>query len=538
MINIGRTPKDKREIRKQRRAKKAQRAQEAELREQRREQIKRERKRSLYAKQKQAGKFGVITMIVAVVYCILFAVFVRALVTADMLPSNYTYGILAVLSLISMLLFPTLFFSYFKKSRKTGALAIAGVLMLCYLIGIVNIGGTVSFFSTVTNITKETEDYYVVVNEDSSFQKLSDLKGHTVASPNYEIGLYPEARNQVRTEMEVDFHMVADLKELGDGLRDDSYSAILTSAGQYDALCDSDKDFKKGTRIIETYTLEKESEDLSKNVDVTKDSFNIYISGIDVSGSIDVTSRSDVNMIVTVNPQTGNILLTSIPRDYLIQLPSFANANDKLTHTGIYGIKESIGAIENLLGIDINYYLKVNYTTVKKFVNAIGGIDVNSEFAFYTHGMAAEYYFEEGPNHLDGDMALAFARERKSFDDGDVQRNKNQQLVLEAIIKKATSSSTILTKYSSILKACKKYMQLNMTEQEIRKLVKYQLTKNPSWKIAKQNLTGYDDQTQVYSSGSYYVYVMSPDENALAKCVDKMIEIKDGKAPEEEKEKE
>ena len=529
MVMLNRTKTDKREIRRKRRARKAQKVQEAEQREQRRCEARRARN----AAQKKPGRFELITMAVAILYCVLFAVFVRVLLTADMLPSNIQYGILAVLSLVSMLLFPTLFFSYFKKSRKTGAIVIAGVLMICYLIGIVNIGGTVSFFSTVTNITKETEDYYVVVKEDSSFKTMSDLKGLTVASPNNEAGLYPEARNQVRSEMDVDFHMVADLKELSEGLMDRSYSAILTSAGQYDALCDSDKDFKSGTRIVETYTLEKESEDLSKNVDVTKDSFNIYISGIDVSGSIDITSRSDVNMLVTVNPRTGRILLTSIPRDYLIHLPSFANAPDKLTHTGIYGIRESIGAIENLLGIDINYYLKVNYTTVKKFVNAIGGVDVNSEFAFSTHGMAAQYDFVEGMNHLDGDMALAFARERKSFDDGDVQRNKNQQLVLEAIIKKATSSSTILTKYNSILKACKKYMQFNMTEQEIKRLVKYQLTKNPDWKIEKQNLTGYDDQTQVYSSGSYYVYVMSPDENALAKCVDKIVEIKDGEVEEE-----
>lgn len=269
---------------------------------------------------------------------------------------------------------------------------------------------------------------------------------------------------------------------------------------------------------------------LAKRVSITDDSYNIYISGIDITGNIDTVSRSDVNMIVTVNPKTHKVLLTSIPRDYLIKLPSANYASDKLTHTGAYGIDDTLGAVENLLGIDMNYYVKVNYSTVLKLVDSIGGIDVNSDYTFTTSGMKNIYTFHKGKNHLNGKQALAFARERHSFSDGDIQRNKNQQKVMQAVLKKVSSSKTLIMKYSDILGGIQDYMKTNFTGEEIRDLIKMQVRDMPNWKITKQNMVGTDSTEFCYSTGTdQEVSVVVPDATSMEKAVTKIKQVESGK---------
>ena len=233
-----------------------------------------------------------------------------------------------------------------------------------------------------------------------------------------------------------------------------------------------------------------------------------------------------------VNPKTHKILLTSIPRDTVIHMNEKGGASDKLTHTGIYGIGCSLGAVEDLTGLDMNYYVKVNYTTVEKMVDALGGIDVKSDFEFDTHGMKAKYHFKKGMNHLDGKHALAFARERKSFPDGDIQRNRNQAKVMAAMLKKATSSRTILMNYTTILNSIKDYMQINMKQKEIKSLVKMQIAKNPKWQIKRQSMEGPSTFMQCYSTGSYQVSVVQVSEDSLKKCVKRIRRVME--PPEEE----
>lgn len=266
----------------------------------------------------------------------------------------------------------------------------------------------------------------------------------------------------------------------------------------------------------------------AKTVDVTNTPFNFYVSGLDMEGSIAEDGRSDVNMIVTVNPNTHKILLTSLPRDAYIDLKSVA-AKDKLTHTGLFGIEETVGVAEELLGLDINYYGKVNYTTVTRLVDAIGGIDVVSDYTFDTHGMGVYYIFYEGENHLDGSRALAFARERKSFADGDLQRNRNQQIVLEGILKKALSSTTILTKYTSILNAVKENVDLNLSAGDIQKLVKMQLADMPSWQIERQSIIGTPDADVCYSEGSQVRSIVILDPESVQQAKDKIAAVMEGK---------
>ena len=277
-------------------------------------------------------------------------------------------------------------------------------------------------------------------------------------------------------------------------------------------------------------TAKKKAEDA---VDVTNKPFNIYISGMDTTGKITEEARSDVNMIITVNPKTHKVLMTSIPRDYLVELQN--GEKDKLTHTGLMGIDETTSDVEDLLGIKINYYVKVNYNTLKHLVNSIGGITINSDKAFISY--IGKYRFVEGENQLDGAKALAYARERHAYSDGDNHRVRNQQEVLKAIVKKLTGSTTLLTRYNKILKYLAPTMEMNLTRAEVKALVKFQLGKNPKWKFESNSLEGFDAFSTVYSAGNQQLYVMKPDEESIKKARQKIKEIEHPKSKSKSKSK-
>ena len=277
-------------------------------------------------------------------------------------------------------------------------------------------------------------------------------------------------------------------------------------------------------------TAKKKAEDA---VDVTSKPFNIYISGMDTTGKITEEARSDVNMIITVNPKTHKVLMTSIPRDYLVELQN--GEKDKLTHTGLMGIDETTSDVEDLLGIKINYYVKVNYNTLKDLVNSIGGITINSDKAFISY--IGKYRFVEGENQLDGAKALAYARERHAYSDGDNHRVRNQQEVLKAIVKKLTGSTTLLTRYNKILKYLAPTMEMNLTRAEVKALVKFQLGKNPKWKFESNSLEGFDAFSTVYSAGNQQLYVMKPDEESIKKARKKIKEIEHPKSKSKSKSK-
>ncbi len=267
--------------------------------------------------------------------------------------------------------------------------------------------------------------------------------------------------------------------------------------------------------IIKTMDfLDTATEESGKKVEsLAYEPFNVMITGIDVSGTIDEKGRSDVNMLVTVNPNTAQILITSIPRDYEIFMPDKGFEMDKLTHTGFYGVDTTIQAEEELLRTDINYYVKVNFSTVVKFIDAIGGIDVYSEYTFSARYTPWTFY--EGMNHMSGEQALAFARERKSFETGDNQRVRNQQAVVEAVIKKATSSTAMILQYNELLSSLRDYFKMSISAAEIQDLIKMQISDSPKWKIYKNSLTGKGELRETYTSPGARLYVMLQDEESV-----------------------
>lgn len=233
---------------------------------------------------------------------------------------------------------------------------------------------------------------------------------------------------------------------------------------------------------------------------------------------------SDVNMIMSVNPTTKEILLTNIPRDYYVKLHTFGEY-DKLTHAGIYGVDESIHTLEDLFDTKINYYVKVNFTSLVDIVDALGGVTVNSKYSFVSQD---GYSYKKGENVLDGKKALSFARERKSFKEGDRVRGENQQLVLTALINKAMSPK-IITNYVDILKALKGKFVTNISDDEITKLIKMQLEEGSSWSIKSISVNGSDAMDYVYSYKKTKLYVMKPDEETVLNAKNNMKKVLENK---------
>ena len=280
------------------------------------------------------------------------------------------------------------------------------------------------------------------------------------------------------------------------------------------------------SKISSSNESERHAVSADTGIDLANDSYNIYISGIDQWASekgMDL-ERSDVNMIATICPKTRKILLTSIPRDSYIKLHT-AGQMDKLTHTGVYGIDETLGTVEDWLGIDLNYYVKMNFSAVVDIIDAIGGVDVYSPKEFKP-SKRSWWTVKKGWNHMSGKYALAFARERKAFNNEDSQRVENQQRVVDAILTKMMTSPALLTNYPEILKAAGDNMSTNMSTDDMQALVKMQLADLGAWDIESQKSEGEYDMDYVASltqDQKFQVYKTDPD--SVQACLDNINKV-------------
>lgn len=278
------------------------------------------------------------------------------------------------------------------------------------------------------------------------------------------------------------------------------------------------------TREVAT-KVEKKAE--AQEVKTGEESFVVYISGIDVYGSINKTSRSDVNILAAVNPNTHQVLLVNTPRDYYVTFPGITGgAKDKLTHAGIYGVQASMDALGALYDIQPDFYARVNFTSMEKIVDLLGGIDVYSEYAFQSlHG---KYSIEKGMNHLNGKQSLAFCRERYSLPEGDFQRGRNQQAVLTAIIEKAMSPA-ILTGAAEIMDSISGNVDTNMSMAQIQKLVKSQLDDPQEWEIESVDAKGKGGREVCFSMPGRTLYVTYPDDDSVREIKEMIRNVMEGK---------
>ncbi len=467
-----------------------------------------------------------ILMLVTIFAEAIFMIFLEGL---DVLPGKFAVIVLILLIGVLVLIIKLLNCrKKVTKQRKIGVI-VAALLIVILGVGSFYLYSTYSMFHKISGKDQQTEDFYVVALKHGSYDKIKDVKGKTVHITKNETDTYKQAKDKLEKKAKVTYKEEEHYLSLGHVLIDKDGEThdevIFLSDVNYQMLEEGIDDFEKKTKIIYTISIPVDSKDVAKRIDVTKDSFNVYISGIDTFGGINKVARSDVNMIMTVNPKEKKILLTSIPRDMYVKLHSYGQL-DKLTHSGIYGVDETVTTVEDWLGIDINYYVRVNFTTLVDVVNVIDGVDVESDRAFKSS--VSKYRYTKGTNHLDGEAALYFARERKSFKDGDNQRIKNQQKVLKGIIEKVTGSTVILRKYTKLLDAVGSEMQTNLKDSDISKLVKMQLNDLGGWTIESISIKGKGTKAETYSMGSQKLYVAIPDDDSVAAAQEAIQQVMAG----------
>lgn len=380
------------------------------------------------------------------------------------------------------------------------------------------------------NQTASVSEYEmtIVVPKDSTINSVADLTSVLAPTDNDQANLDALVQDvETKEGKRLSLDKVESYQKAYENLLTDSSKAMVLNSAYANLLELTYPDYADKLRTIYTYKIEKEVSSAKENTSST-DVFNVYISGIDTYGSISSVSRSDVNIIMTVNRKTKKVLLTTTPRDSYVKIADGGNDQyDKLTHAGIYGVDASIHTLENLYGIDINYYARLNFTSFLKLIDLVGGVDVvnNQEFTSL-HG---NYHFPVGQVHLDSDKALGFVRERYSLTNGDHDRGKNQEKVIAALINKLASINSI-SNYNAIIEGLSDSIQTNMPVDTMMTLANAQLDSGGSYTVASQALegTGSTGELTSYAMPGASLYMIKVDDASLEQMKAKIQSTMEG----------
>ena len=474
--------------------------------------------------------------VITIIVIMLSVVFMGLLAMTKMIPTIYMLIIGIVLAVIAAIIWLLVW-----HTRYTGRF-IGGTVLAVIMIAILAFGGfyinkTRSAISNISGETTEVTQMAVYVKSDDAADSVEATAGYTygiLSSLDRENtdGAVAHLNSQFGTEVQTKEY--AGLTELADGILNGEVNAMLLNSGYLSVYEDMDGYTDFSTKIKEVGTVDVEStiqsaEESTPIEPITTANggkvYTIYLSGIDTRGEMTAKSRSDVNIIATVNTDTHEILLVSTPRDYFVPLSISGGAPDKLTHAGIYGIDVCMDTLGMLYDIDINYYFRINFGGFVKVIDALGGITVNSDYDFDSKNILG-YHFNKGENYVNGEQALIFARERYAFQEGDRQRGKNQMEVIRGVVKKALSPE-ILTSYSSILSSLDGCFGTNITYEEIAQILQQQLTNGGDWTIVSYSVNGTGATEKPYSM-SQKAYVMVPDYNTVDKAKSLMEKVRNG----------
>ncbi|MCO4469621.1 capsular polysaccharide biosynthesis transcriptional regulator, LytR family [Streptococcus infantarius subsp. infantarius] len=421
-----------------------------------------------------------------------------------------------------------LILSILKKSR-----VLTTVLLVVFsIIAAVSLFAFKSLVDVAHNMN-ETASYSeiemsVVVPSNSSVNDVSDLT--SVQAPTDADGSnINELLSHIKSEKGVDLatEKVDSYQAAYENLVNGSSKAMVFNSAYSSLLEMSYENFQSNLKTIYSYKIKTSIKDEAKAHD--SNVFNIYISGIDTYGSISTVSRSDVNLILTVNMNTHKILMTETPRDAYVKIPDGgADQYDKLTHAGIYGVETSEKTLENLYGITIDYYARLNFDSFLKLIDALGGVTVYNSQAFTSlHG---NYEFPVGNVTLDSDKALGFVRERYSLEHGDYDRGNNQMKVIQAILNKLTSLKSV-SNYSTIISNVQDSIQTDMKLDTMMKLVNTQLDSGEKFTVTSQEVTGAGSTGELtsYAMPSSSLYMIKLDDASVAKASQAIKDVMEGK---------
>lgn len=468
------------------------------------------------------SKFNFIRIPLILIDIIVSILLVLDIHKLSILPTKYFSLVIIILVVINLISIGLLLL----KNNIVRALGIILSILLVSLsvVGLNYTGDTNKFLnSAFNNNIIETSTYNVIVLKESEHNKLENLDKLKLGYLKDEQNPIKKLNDLVSTESTE----YEDLYELYDLLISKDLDCLLLNEAYLDVLAEKYQDIDSKIKIIYSFDIETEIEKEPtpvKNGKVLRP-INIYISGSDSrSESIVNKSRSDVNMIVTINPNTHKILLTSIPRDYFVQTHGQTGLKDKLTHTGIYGLETTTKTVEDLFDIKIDYSVKVGMNAVVEVVDLVGGIDVYSDITFNSFHIPG-WVVPKGTNHFNGKQALAYSRERYAYSGGDRHRIQNQQQVLEAVLNKVLSDKSILLKYDELLTSLSNLYRTDIPREVITSFVKNQLDTMSSWEFETQWVNGEGKYTTTHISPKTKLYVMVPFEEDVTKASKKIKSI-------------
>ncbi len=476
-------------------------------------------------KNRVSRTIGIILTIIQFILSVVLAVNVMLF---NVLTSTY-FLILAGVMLI--LLGITLLTQLAAKGKGIGGKIFCIIMCVILGAGSFYLGKVNNAFQKITGSNKKTSSMVVAVRSDDIADTLSAASGYTFGV-QYATGgdQTQSAIKQIEKELgdNISVQEYSNLGEEAQALYSGEVDAIIYNSAYSNIIQEQYSTFTKDTKVIYKHNIVVEIDSDTTDESVSKP-FAVYLSGIDTDGDITEQGRSDVNIVAVVNPTSHQVLLITTPRDYYVPIPGVSGGqNDKLTHAGIYGVDVSMQTLEALYDTNIEFFGRVNFTSMINVVDALGGLDVESDLEFDTGWESgAEVHINEGMNHLDGLSALAFCRERQALPDGDNGRGVHQQAVITAIIKKMMSPA-MLRGASDIIDSVSDGVDTNFTSSQIQSLIKTQLRTNAKWNIYSVAADGTGGTDICYSSGDEELYVTYPDETSVAEISELIQKVKDG----------
>lgn len=475
----------------------------------------------------------IIKYVLAIFMTILSAYLVLVVSKLDVLPTKYLLFFISVIVLLNLVGHITLFVKKWWTKIFTSICYV--VLIIISFLGI-NYGlDTLDFLNkSFNNNDVEVTTYNLIVLNDKGIDDVKSLDNKTVAIMENDDNK-DKVLEELKSKVEFKDKRYTDIYDIYNDFFNSKIEGAFIDASLLEIIddepsmcdCNDVRFFKDDYKVIYSYSIETKKEE--KKEDVKLKPLSIYLSGSDSrSNVIQNKSRSDVNMVLTINPDTKTVLMTSIPRDYYVSVHGKTGLKDKLTHAGIYGIDVSRQTVEDLFDIDIPYSIKISMSSVTEVVDLVGGVDVVSDKEFNSYHYKG-WRVQKGVNHMDGAHALAYSRERYAYASGDRHRILNQQQVLEAVLKKVVQDKTFLTKYDKLLDSLSSLYRTDIPASLITELVKKQLDDMSSWTFLSNSVSGSDASSATYTAPNSKRYVMVPYEKDVSEAHDKIVGVLNAK---------
>lgn len=481
--------------------------------------------------RRKNGISKAIGIILAILQFVLSVVFVVNVMFFDMLTMTY---VLVLIGVLIILLGITLLTQIGARGKGIGGKIFCIFLCVVLTMGSFYISKISGAFQEITGRNTKTSSVAVAVLKDNPAETIMDASGYNFGV-QFTSGAaqMKSAISQIEKEVGASIQTTesTNLMEETQALYDGTIDAMIYNASYSDVISEQFETFTEDVKVIYTHNIVIAIENTASDASV-EEPFVVYLSGIDTRENIiPEGSRSDVNLLAVVNPKSHQVLLVSTPRDYYVPIPGISGGQpDKLTHAGLYGVETSMATLSEIYDTEIELYGRINFTSMIDIVNALGGLEVESDQEFTTSPNAGKVFdVHKGMNTFDGKEALAFCRERKNLPDGDNARGRHQQMVITAIIKKMMSPA-MLRGATKIIDSVSDGVDTNFSMEQIQTVIKNQLRSGAKWNIYSVQAEGFGDTgyKTCYSSGSTPLWVCVPDEQSVANISDLIKRVKDG----------